>query len=112
MAAGPVAGCLFKLLVVAENGAADDGIMAPRCGLVVIPEVGSHQIEVGRVAELALVVDDENQLGREADDIHQAAIEQLVQFGQLEAAAVGGAYRLRLGAVRVEQMGLVGGSGF
>ena len=103
MTAGPCAvRMLFELFVVAENGAADDGILAPCCGLVVVPEVGGHQVEVGRVAELALVVDYQNQLGAETDDIDELAIEQLVQLGQLEAAAVGGADRLRLSAVRVE----------
>ena len=57
-AAGPCAvRMLFELLVVAENGAAHDGILAPRCGLVVVPEVSGHQIEVGGVTELAFVAD-------------------------------------------------------
>ena len=57
---------------------------------MVVPEVGDHQVEVGRVAELALVVDYQNQLGVEANDINKLAIEQLVQLGQLEAASVTG----------------------
>ena len=87
---------------MAEDGAAHDGILAPCCGLVMVPEVGGHQVEVGRVAELALVVDDEDEFGAEAYHVDGLAVEQLVQFGQLEAAAVLGADRLRLGAVRVK----------
>ena len=60
---------LFELLIVAQNGAAHDGILAAGGRLVVVPEVGGHQVEVGRVAELALVVDDEDEFGAEADDV-------------------------------------------
>jgi hypothetical protein len=46
-----------------------------RCGLVLVPEVGSQQIEVAGVAELALVVDYQNQLIGEAHHVDSAAIE-------------------------------------
>ena len=95
---------LFELLIAAQNGAAHNGILAPCFGLVLVPQVSGQQIEVGGVAELAFVVDDENKLGTEADDIDGLAVEQLVQFGQLETAAILGTDRLRLGAVRVEQI--------
>ncbi len=97
---------------MAEDGAAYNGILASRFGLVLIPEVGSQQIEVGRVAELALVVDYQNQVFGEAHHIDGAAVQQLVQFGQLEAGAVAGADGLWAATVRVEQMGLVGDGGF
>ena len=54
---------------MAQDGAAHDGILAPRLGLVLVPEVSGQQIEVGGVAELALVVNYQNQLRAEADDI-------------------------------------------
>ena len=57
---------------------ADYRAEALRFGLVVVPQVGGQEIEVGGVAKLTLVVDDENELGAEADDIDQASIEQLV----------------------------------
>ena len=59
-------GWLAELLVVAEDGAADNAIHAAGGGLVLVPEVSSQQVEVGRLPELALVVDDENQLVGEA----------------------------------------------
>jgi hypothetical protein len=103
---------LAELLVVAEDGAAHNAVDAPGGGLVLVPDVGGQQVEVGWVAELALVVDDENQFLGDAYHVDGLAVEQLIQFGQLEAAAVGGADRLRLGACRVEQMGLIGSSSF
>jgi hypothetical protein len=93
---------LAELLVVAEDGAAHDAVDAAGGGLVLVPDVGGQQVEVGRVAELALVVDYQNQLLGDAHHIDGLAIEQLVQLGQLEAAAVGRADRLRPGAGWVE----------
>ena len=111
LSAGPYAVFLFELLVVAEDGAAHDGILAAGLGLMLVPQIGGQQIEVSWVAELAFVVDDENQLRAEAYHVDGLAIEQLVQLGQLKIIAVGGADRLRRGAVRVEQVGLVSSSG-
>ena len=103
MAAGPYAvRMLFELFVVADDDLAHDGIEATGFGDVLVPEVSGQQIEVAGFAELALVIDYQNDVGREAHHINGVTVEGFVQLGQLEAAAVAGGDGPRPGGPGVE----------